>query len=370
MPPLDTIAPTFADFFRSTPVAMKVLNTQNNILYANLAFQGLLARDEESLRETLERDLIHPVDLYRFRERFKKVVERATEFSEIEARHRHADGHWIPTMLNHMWLSGRDSSEDFILEVVVDLTKQRELEQPASYHQSKQLLGQMARGVAHDFNNLLTIIMMKLALIEARTGNDDALQKTLEETGEVLDRMRRLSDDLAHFGEVQEDDAEQLQVNDAIEAMTKYFDYIRPKSVAIDFELADGLPSLEASSVQLEQVLLNLVVNACDAIVETREPGTVTICTALEQIDEPAEDFHSPAGRYVRVSVKDDGVGMDEQTRERMFEPFFSTKGDGGTGVGLTTVYAIVQQGRGYIEVQSEPGEGTSVDIFLPAAPS
>lgn len=361
--------PSFETFFYNSPVPMKVLDTQNIIHYANPAFEHLLARSEDSLRHNVERDLIHPVDLYRFRERFRALANHQTEYSETEARHRHADGHWVPNLLNHMWLTNPDAPQEFILEIVVDLSQPPARDQATSYNESKQLLGQMARGVAHDFNNLLTVIMTKFELLEMGGSDSDSFQTIVQDTREVLTRMQKLSNHLARFGEEQPDQAEDLDVNAAIGEMREYFNYISPRSVTFAFELGDALPMLQASSMQLEQILLNLVVNACDAIVAKEKSGTVKLSTTFKSFDPQEQSpLDLEPGDYVVISVHDDGMGMDEETQKRLFEPYFTTKGDAGTGIGMSTVFAIVEQGRGYIDVDSAPGKGTRLDVYLPAA--
>lgn len=346
---------------------MKVLDTQNTILHANPAFEQLLARDLNELRHSVERDLIHPVDLYRFRQRFQSMVLHETEFSEFEARHHHADGHWIPTLLNHMRLASPDKSNEYILEIVVDLSHQHDRSEAPGYYESRELLGQMARGVAHDFNNLLTVVMAKLALLTEATASDDAVETVAHETQEVLEHMHNLSQSLARFGQGQPDQAEPIDVNDAIAELSEYFAYISPRSIALEYELGNEVPKINASRVQLEQILLNLVVNASDAIAEKKKSGIIKLATCAIWVEADQDNLDLDPGRYVVISVHDDGIGMNEETRKQLFEPYFSTKGDAGTGIGLSTVYAIVEQGRGYIGVDSHPGGGTRLDIYLPA---
>ena len=365
-PTLDSITATFADFFRDSPLGMKVLNRKNEILYANQVAQDLLGRGEEELRQIKELELVHAADLYRFRGEFDSVANGATDYAEVEARHCHAEGHWVPLLTSHMRLPPTRWPQDWVLEIGVDVSKREELAQQVIFLQSKQLLGQMARGIAHDFNNLLGVISMKIELLEQRVSDEAGVQETLAETNQVLEKMRKLSRNLAEFGSAQRIKTETLDLNERVREMKSYFEYVCPNSIRIELRLGDGVPRLNAAAVQLEQVLLNLVVNARDAIVESQGKGTIEICTALEEVGEDDERQIEP-GRYVLLSVHDDGVGMSTHTREQIFEPFFTTKGTAGSGVGLSTVYAIVEQGRGYIDVKTERGEGTAVRVFLPA---
>lgn len=367
IPSLESIMATFADFFRDAPLAMKVLDRENRILYANQVAQELLGRSEEELREMRELELVHAADLYRFRRNFDGVAQGRANYAEVEARHRHADGHWVPILVTHMRLPQTLWPPQWVLEIGVDVSRREDLAQQVAYLQSKQLLGQMARGIAHDFNNLIGIISLKMALLEQSIEDQDeaAMRATLAETDKVLSRMARLAGSLAEFGKMQRVDTAELDVNDCVLEMEDYFDYVCPETVEVQLQLGEDVPTLDAATVQLEQVLLNLVVNARDAILEKQEKGTIQVRTAREEVREDDEREMEP-GVYAVLSVRDDGVGMEAHTRDQIFEPFFTTKGESGSGVGLSTVYAIVQQGRGYIDVSSEPGEGTSVQIFLP----
>lgn len=159
-----------------------------------------------------------------------------------------------------------------------------------------------------------------------------------------------------------------MDLNKSIEAMTEYFEYVCPPSIRLEYHLGAHIPTLQAAPVQMEQILLNLVVNARDAIREARRSGTIRIITERYELSSEDPQAKLFPGLYALICVQDDGIGMNEATRAQIFEPFFSTKPELGTGVGLSTVYAVVESGRGYIDLQSSQGAGTTFKIYLPAA--
>lgn len=365
IPPLDTVTGSFEDFFRKAPLPMKVLDGSNRVLHANAAIQQLVGFDESQLREMKQLELIHSADLYQFLAEFRAVCDGTSDQGEVEVRHYRADESLIPMLLTHIRLSTPQIEGPWILETGTDLSQQQRLKQQLVYLQSHQLLGQMARGVAHDFKNVLSVMSLALQLLSQKQGDDPEVIKLVDKLHQNVGRMTELSINLSELGKSQHVETSRLDVNESIEKVRGYIDYICPEQVDVAFQLGEDLPIIDASEAQLQQVLLNLVVNARDAIVEKGE-GTITVQTRTEDVS--ADDERNVAeGRYAVMSVHDDGVGMDDESRAAVFEPFYSTKEE-GTGVGLSTVYAIVQQGRGYIDIESEPGEGTKVCVYLPEA--
>ena len=231
--------------------------------------------------------------------------------------------------------------------------------------QKMESVGRLAAGLAHDFNNLLTVIQ----------GHADAL---LVGTGKVhshdgishaVEHAARLTRQLLTFSRQQRVELRMLDLNAVVSHMRGMLDRLLDASAHIHFEATPGLPSVQGDMGMLEQVLMNLTVNSRDAM---PGGGQIAICTSVVELDERAalERGHAGAraGHFVCLEVTDTGIGMDEATRQRAFEPFFTTKGIGqGTGLGLSTVYGIVQQHRGWLELESTPGRGTVCRVLLPA---
>ncbi|HYH01000.1 MAG TPA: PAS domain S-box protein [Terriglobales bacterium] len=243
-----------------------------------------------------------------------------------------------------------------------DITRRTQLEEQLRHAQKMEAIGQLAGGIAHDFNNLLNVIVGYTALIQARAGNDLGL---LEHAGQVMkaaDRATALTRQLLVFSRKQVLQTQVLDLNKVVSDLTKMLPRVLGEDISLSVRLGAELGSVKADPGQIEQVLMNLCINARDAMPNggQLEIGTYDL-TVDEQIGIAAP------GDYVVVSVRDTGQGMTEDVRAHIFEPFFTTKQPGkGTGLGLATVYAIVRQSDGFIDVQSEPGQGSLFRVYLP----
>ncbi len=232
--------------------------------------------------------------------------------------------------------------------------------------QKLDTIGRLAGGVAHDFNNLLTVIRgnTELALEEVRHGQ--APGRELEEVAKAAERGARLSQQLLAFSRRQVLQPVPFDLNRAVGELADLFSPLIGDHIEVELELADGLWRVLADPAQMEQVLMNLVLNARDAM---RRGGRLLVETANVELDESYVRTHlgARAGEYVLLSVTDEGSGIPPSIREKIFDPFFTTKPQGeGTGLGLSTVYGVVKQSDGEIFVYSEPGEGTTFKIYLP----
>jgi len=232
--------------------------------------------------------------------------------------------------------------------------------------QKMEAVGRLAGGVAHDFNNILQVILWTLDQAASHPGLSDSLSEELEEIRTEAERAAALTGQLLAFARKQPIAPQILDLNETVEQMLKMLRRLIGEDIELSWQPGQGLWPIKADPVQINQVLANLCINARDAI---SGPGEINIRTFNSILAEADCEKHpdSRPGEYVRLSVADTGCGMDEPTRERIFEPFFSTKAVGaGTGLGLATVYGIVKQNRGHIEVSSRPGAGTSFDLYFP----
>lgn len=238
----------------------------------------------------------------------------------------------------------------------------REKEDQLVQSQKMEALGQLAGGVAHDFNNLLAVILSNAELIK-KVSVGENIQGEISEIIDTSLRGKALVQQLLLFSKSDTRDAEVVDLNRLIKSMKSILNRVLENRIRIEIKLLAENPNVYADPHRLEQVILNLAINARDAM---PSGGKLTIETRTQETDSSSEaEQNWPSCGLI---VSDTGHGMDEATRSQIFTPFFSTKGDKGTGLGLATVYAIIQQHGGAIDVESAPGKGTSFEVFLPCA--
>jgi len=253
-----------------------------------------------------------------------------------------------------------------IAGVARDLTEQRALEEQLRQSQKMEAIGQLAGGIAHDFNNLLTVIS-GYAEMSLKRNDDPRLARELGEITDAAGRAAALTRQILAFSRRQVMQPEVVSLNDVIVDTDKLIRRLLGDDVGVELQLDEQLDDVLADAGQLGQVLMNLAINARDAM-----PGGGLLTIRTENVrlgaGQVAALFGAPPGTYVKLSVRDTGTGMDRETQRRIFEPFFTTKETGkGTGLGLSTCYGIVKQSGGYIGVESELGRGTTFEIHLPA---
>jgi len=275
------------------------------------------------------------------------------------------DGHRITVEANTK-LVYQDGVPVGVQGIARDVTRRKQLEEQLRQSQKMEAIGQLAGGVAHDFNNLLTAINGYSGLALQRIDEHHPLRSYLEEIKKAGDRAANLTRQLLAFGRKQILQPLPINLNDVVTDMTKLLRRLIGEDVEFTAKLNPALKKIKADPGQIEQVLVNLVVNARDAM---PQGGNLTIETAAVELDREYALQHVgvSAGHYTMLAVSDTGTGMDEITKARIFDPFFTTKEKGkGTGLGLSTVYGIVKQSGGNILVYSEPGHGTTFKVYLP----
>ena len=248
----------------------------------------------------------------------------------------------------------------------IDITERKKLEEQLRQSQRMESVGRLAGGIAHDFNNLLTVVTGYSELMLGRLAEDSSLRNDAEEIKRAGERAASLTQQLLAFSRRQVLQPKVLDLNEVVSRMEKMLRRLIGENVELRTNPGAELWSVKADPGQVEQVLVNLVVNARDAM---PGGGKLVIETGNVFLDEKYSREHLPAqpGPYVMFAISDTGVGMDKVTMSRVFEPFFTTKESGkGTGLGLSTVYGIVKQSGGYIWVYSEPGKGTTFKSYLP----
>jgi nitrogen-specific signal transduction histidine kinase/ActR/RegA family two-component response regulator len=252
--------------------------------------------------------------------------------------------------------------------VAEDLTDKRNLESQLRQAQKMEAVGQLAAGVAHDFNNVLTIIQGHASLYMMEPGGDPEVVDSFSHIATAAERAARLTRQLLAFSRKQVMKPKQLELNGLVRQISTVLPRLIGEHIRLVTDLTSDLPAIFADDCNMEQIVLNLSVNARDAM---PAGGTITIRTEAVEVTEDhlGEVPEATLGNFVRLSISDTGTGMDEKTRAHIFEPFFTTKDIGkGTGMGLATVYGIVKQHDGWIEVKSEAGKGSTFEIYLPVS--
>jgi PAS domain S-box-containing protein len=256
-----------------------------------------------------------------------------------------------------------------ILGVATDITDRKQLEEQLRQAQKMEAIGRLAGGVAHDFNNLITVVMGHAELLLLDVPPDHPHRWELEEIRAAARRAAGLTQQLLAFSRRQVLQPRVVDLNELVTGMSTMLRRLMGEDIELRTVAGTRLGPVHADPGQLEQVLMNLVVNARDAM---PLGGIVTIETANVDVDDPRArptqgHYRLPAGSYVLLAVADSGEGVDAEVMAHLFEPFFTTKGPGkGTGLGLATVYGIVKQSEGHILVDSEPGQGATFRIYLP----
>ncbi|HZE26368.1 MAG TPA: PAS domain S-box protein [Terriglobales bacterium] len=297
--------------------------------------------------------------------RLMQEFQRKGRLDNVEVKWRRQDGSAIIVRL-----SGRaaTAAEDFdrVLEMIAeDVTERRTLEDQFRQAQKMEAVGRLAGGVAHDFNNLLMVISGYTEVLLEQLKPEDPLKAKAQAIQQAADRATTLTRQLLAFSRKQLLELKVVDVNSIVSDMERLLRPLIGENIELTTRLAPDVGHTRADAGQLEQVIMNLMVNAKDAM---SQGGKILIQTSKEDLD-PTRREHSliTPGPYVLLSVSDTGAGMDKETQSRIFEPFFTTKEQGkGTGLGLSTVYGIVKQSGGYVFAQSELGHGTTFQIYLP----
>ena len=318
---------------------------------------------EEVLLLDPERDVFaQPEEHSRLIEEFR----RTGRLDGIEVKWKRKDGSSITVRISGRAVSSADEPADVLEAIAEDVTDRRALEDQFRQAQKMEAVGRLAGGVAHDFNNLLMVINGYAEVILAKLPFEDPLHEKGRAIQLAADRATTLTRQLLAFSRKQLLELKVVDVNAIVQDMERLVNPLIGENVELITVLHPESTHTRADAGQLEQVLMNLVVNAKDAM---PAGGKLVIQTGTIVVDENhrrGQQFIHP-GRYVTLSVSDTGMGMDKETQSRIFEPFFTTKEKGkGTGLGLSTVYGIVKQSAGYVMVQSEEGRGTTFHIYLP----
>ena len=281
------------------------------------------------------------------------------EFIGLKGTHRWVETRAVP-------LKSATGEVIALLGVTRDITEHKKLEEQLRHAQKMEAVGTLTGGIAHDFNNILTSIIGYTDLLSMTIAENDQTRGFLDQILAASRRAANLTQNLLAFSRKQITSPKPVDINESIRTVENMLHRLIGEEIELRTKLSDADLTILADAGQMEQVLMNLAVNARDAM---PGGGTLLITTSVAEIDDHyiAHNGYGKAGTYVVVSVTDSGLGMDARTKRRIFEPFFTTKEMGkGTGLGLSIVYGIVKQHNGYIDCESEPGKGTTFTIYFP----
>ena len=329
----------------------------------------LLGYESETINFTFKwlKEQIHPDSIPAMEKALQSYLAGHARYYELEYRIKNNQGRW-------RWIWSRGKCVDFdkngqplrFIGTQQDITDRKNLESQFFQAQKMEAIGRLSGGIAHDFNNLLTSIIGYSELMQDNPSPNDA-KEFLEEIIKAGKSATSLIRQLLAFSRNQVFELQLMDLNSEIKELEKMLQRLIGEDIHLRTFLSPDPCQIKADPVQIQQVIINIAVNARDAM---PGGGKLTIETSRVDLDESyacEHDIKLNPGSYIMLSISDTGFGMDRKTREKIFEPFFTTKEKGkGTGLGLATVYGIIKQSNGYIWVYSEPGNGTSFKIYLP----
>ena len=336
--------------------------TDGRVLESNPAMERLLGYSRAELRDLHFRDFVHPEDLAADLNLFQELAEGTRDSYQMELRYLAKNKSTGWARLTASLVRGPDRAPEFVIGMLEDVTESKRAEQQLRESQKMEAIGRLVGGVAHDFNNLLTGIMLYCDLLRAGL-EDNRLRHHAEEIHIASQHGAALIQQLLAVARQQVVEPQILSINATIASMQNLLQRLIGEDIEIVTDLSSDLWPVRMDPAQAQQIVLNLVLNARDAM---PEGGQITLATRNGASDPENKQKETP--HLIELKVTDTGCGMDRETRSRLFEPFFTTKGPGrGNGLGLATVHSIVKQDGGSISVESAPGMGTKMTICLPA---
>lgn len=357
----------------AAPDAIFAVDERANILAANRSALAMLGYSHGELTGTCITQIISPRDRERITRRLARdllAAEPHFDSKPAECTALHKTGAGVPIELALRQVRGK---RPWFIAVIRDLTERKrsveELQQirdALRHAQKMKAVGQLSAGLAHDFNNLLAVIIGFSDVLLEQFAAQDCAHHKVQEIKKAAKRAAALTSQLMSFARQQVVDPRVLDINAVVCDSCKMLESLLGKEIELVLLLNPRVGRVLADTQQIEQVIINLSLNARDAM---PKGGVLTIETSNYEVTDAEAELRAPmaAGSYVKVTVRDTGIGMDAGVQAHLFEPFFTTKALGqGTGLGLATVYGIVKQSGGFIWVDSERGRGTTFEIFLP----
>lgn len=353
----------YRSFFQNHPEAVFSLDTLGRFTSANAACGELVGYDSKDVIGRTFDHLVAREKLDTALSQFRHVLDGNASTFQITLRHR--TGCHIEVSITKIPMIV-DGVVTEVFGIARDMTMQRELEMQLRQAQKMEAVGQLAAGVAHDFNNVISVIQGCAEFLRNNVPSSDRTRADVETICDAAGRAAAMTHQLLAFSRKQVLQPTILDLNGCVEDVRSMIQRTLPDNINVVSDLASDLGFVLADRAQLEQVIINMIINARDAMADG---GELRITTSNVTLGEPEAPFvpQAPPGEFVRLTIADTGHGMDETTLSRLFEPFYTTKPKGkGTGLGLATAYGTIRQSSGQITVSSQRGQGTTFDIYLP----
>jgi PAS domain S-box-containing protein len=357
----------FHTAFADSHIGLVRVDAQGSVIEVNRAFREITGYNEQELRGRHLRDLIHPEDVPESLRLFNQLVSREIPSVVHEKRYVRKDGTSVWARVSAAGVRGVGGAPNEVIKLVEDITQAKRLELELQQAQKMEAVGRLAGGVAHDFNNLLTVIGgYSRMLLANEAAVPDKMLEPIRQIVQAADRASAITSQLLSFSRRRTTEPRNVQINNVVSEMNQMLQRLLGEHVQLVVSLDPTAGQIRADPTQIEQVLMNLAVNARDAM---PSGGRLLIETCGILVDETLACRHVglTKGDHVLLTVSDNGCGMSAEVQAHLFEPFFTTKPQGkGTGLGLSIVYGIVQQQGGKILVYSEAGRGTTFKMFFP----
>jgi PAS domain S-box-containing protein len=358
----------FQTIFEQAALGIALVDMGGILIETNPTLQAMLGYSADELRSMVFADFTHPEDVDADMALFEELAQGKREFYQLTKRYLRKDGQTVWGNLRVSLIHSSQGESQFAIGMVEDITDRKRIEAQYLQAQKMEAVGRLAGGVAHDFNNLLTVILGNCELLLADLGPDQQIGQDVAQIRQAAERAVALTRQLLAFSRKQLLNPTRLDLNMVVANVEGLLRRLIGEDIMLSSRLDPELKPIQADASQIEQVIMNLAVNARDAM---PGGGTLIIETANVLLDASCAPVPGAveSGPYCMLAVSDTGYGMDAATQAQIFEPFFTTKVAGkGTGLGLATVYGIVQQSGGCIWVYSELGHGTTFKIYLPQA--
>ena len=363
----------FSSVFEQAAVGVARMGLNGAWLEVNKKLCAIVGYSQQDLLSKTFQDMTHPEDLGMYQSAFNQLINNDISTYSNEKRCLNSSGDIVWVNVTMSLVRDSNNAPDYFIAIIENITNQKneeakQLSLTEQLHQAQktEAIGNLAGGIAHDFNNMLGVILGQAELVMSKLPPSHPLVKHIEAITKAATHSAKLTRQLLTFARKQNIEPKVLNLNGSVSAMIDMLKRLIGESIQLAWQPSESLWPVKVDPTQIDQVLVNLCINARDAIAGS---GTISISVSnciLDENDEANEAYNIPSGEYVKLSVSDDGCGMDQATIKHIFEPFYTTKAPGsGTGLGLSFTFGAIKMNNGFINVFSQPGQGTTFNTYF-----